>query len=60
MPDMQDRKVWKVWGWEVWPPEDYDAIYKIAPVAELETSIFALPLLPKSDMLVMWKILMNS
>ena len=25
-----DRKVWKVWGWEVWPPEDYDAIYKIA------------------------------
>ena len=20
----------KVWGWEVWPPEDYDAIYKIA------------------------------
>jgi hypothetical protein len=30
MPDMRDRKVWKVWGWEVWPPEDYDAIYKIA------------------------------
>jgi hypothetical protein len=25
-----DRKVWEVWGWEVWPPEDYDAIYKIA------------------------------
>jgi hypothetical protein len=30
MPDMQDRKVWKVWDREVWPPEDYDAIYKIA------------------------------
>jgi transcription initiation factor IIE alpha subunit len=25
-----DRKVWKVWDREVWPPEDYDAIYKIA------------------------------
>ena len=28
-------KVWEVWGfeglgWEVWPPEDYDAIYKSA------------------------------
>jgi hypothetical protein len=34
MPDMRDRKVWKVWGWEVWPPEDYDAIYKIAPIIE--------------------------
>ena len=30
MPDMRDRKVWKVWDREVWPPEDYDAIYKIA------------------------------
>ena len=30
MPHMRDRKVWKVWGWEVWPPEDYDAIYKSA------------------------------
>jgi hypothetical protein len=30
MPDMQDRKVWEVWDREVWPPEDYDAIYKIA------------------------------
>ncbi len=25
-----DRKVWEVWEREVWPPEDYDAIYKIA------------------------------
>ena len=30
MPDMRDRKVWKVWDREVWPPGHYDAIYKIA------------------------------
>jgi hypothetical protein len=35
MPDMRDRKVWgvcKVWDRKVWPPGDYDAIYKIAPL----------------------------
>jgi len=26
----EDRKVWKVWDMKVWPPEDYDAIYKNA------------------------------
>jgi len=43
MPDMQDRKVWKVWDREVWPPEDYDAIYKIA---QSPTILHFPPLLP--------------
>jgi hypothetical protein len=30
MPRYEGLGGLKVWGWEVWPPEDYDAIYKIA------------------------------
>ena len=29
---MQDRKVWEVWDRKVWPPEDYEALLKSAPL----------------------------
>jgi hypothetical protein len=43
MPRYEGLKVWKVWDREVWPPEDYDAIYKIA---QLPITLHFPPLLP--------------
>jgi hypothetical protein len=43
MPRYEGLRGLKVWDREVWPPEDYDAIYKIA---QLPITLHFPPLLP--------------